>query len=235
MTPDQWSQLITAGAAVLSAVAWPLVVVVLVLAVLRRFGADLIAKFNASDQATVQVGSFQLDLRRRVEAGVALAVATEQRGAAPMDPAGIAEAVMAPGTRAGGREGLQGARILWVDDRPENNRYERQVFEALGAAVDTALSTEDALERLRQRGADLVISDMGRPGDRSAGYTLLERLRAGGDRTPYVIYAGAGARQQAAEARERGAAGATDSPGELLSLVTAALSGGPASPRARRS
>src|SRR5258707_8804977 len=35
--------------------------------------------------------------------------------------------------------------VLWVDDRPENNVYERQAFEAVGLKFSLALSTDDAL------------------------------------------------------------------------------------------
>ena len=38
--------------------------------------------------------------------------------------------------------------ILWVDDRPENNTYERQAFEAMGLRFTPALSTDETFERL---------------------------------------------------------------------------------------
>ncbi len=42
------------------------------------------------------------------------------------------------------------SRILWVDDKPENNQHERDAFEAVGLQVSLALSTSEALERLAQ-------------------------------------------------------------------------------------
>ena len=36
--------------------------------------------------------------------------------------------------------------ILWVDDRPENNTYERNTLEQYGLAFTLALSTEQALK-----------------------------------------------------------------------------------------
>ena len=39
------------------------------------------------------------------------------------------------------------AMVLWVDDRPDNNRFERQALEALGIRFALATSTEDALEK----------------------------------------------------------------------------------------
>jgi CheY-like chemotaxis protein len=126
-----------------------------------------------------------------------------------------------PGPREQRR--LQGAKVLWVDDRPNNNRFERQALEALGIDVELSLSTDDALDKLRRRPYDLIISDMGRPGDPRAGYTLLDRLRSGGNLVPYVIYAGSRAPEHVREAREHGAIGSTNRPQELVSMVTAAL------------
>lgn len=36
-------------------------------------------------------------------------------------------------------------RILWVDDRPENNVYERNILEKYGLVFSLALSTQQAL------------------------------------------------------------------------------------------
>lgn len=52
--------------------------------------------------------------------------------------------------------------ILWVDDRPENNVYERQAFEAQGINFSLALSTYEALELLKTNKFAAIISDMGR-------------------------------------------------------------------------
>ena len=38
-------------------------------------------------------------------------------------------------------------RVLWVDDRPENNVYERQAFEEQGLHFELALSTDEAIRR----------------------------------------------------------------------------------------
>jgi CheY-like chemotaxis protein len=67
--------------------------------------------------------------------------------------------------------------ILWVDDRPENNTYERQAFEAMGLRFTLALSTDEAFERLSQVKYAAIISDMGRREGPHEGYVLLDRLR----------------------------------------------------------
>jgi CheY-like chemotaxis protein len=112
---------------------------------------------------------------------------------------------------------------LWVDDEPDNNRFERQTLEALGIEIDLSTSTEDAMEKMRRQSYDLVISDMGRPADPRAGYTLLDQLRNRGDRTPFIIYSSSRTSEQVKEARRHGAIGSTNSPKELITMVTRSL------------
>jgi CheY-like chemotaxis protein len=114
-------------------------------------------------------------------------------------------------------------RILWVDDRPDNNTFERRAMEAYSIQFVLALSTAEALEKIAEQQFDVIISDMGRPPDARAGYTLLEALRSRGFNTPYFIYAGSRAPQHVAEAVRRGAQGSTNVPDELIALVLAAL------------
>ena len=69
--------------------------------------------------------------------------------------------------------------VLWVDDRPDNNISERRAMEAYNLSFDLAKSTGEALAKLGKKRYDLIISDMSRPPDARAGYTLLQTLRAG--------------------------------------------------------
>jgi CheY-like chemotaxis protein len=118
----------------------------------------------------------------------------------------------------------QARRSCGVDDQPDNNKYPRQALEALGVEVEAVLSTDEALERLRQRTFDAIISDMGRPPDSRAGYTLLDALRSRGDKTPFVIYAGSRSPEHQAESKQHGAIGCTNRADELLEMVLGALS-----------
>ncbi len=99
-------------------------------------------------------------------------------------------------------------------------------LEALGIQFTISKSTEDALERLERKHYDLIISDMSRPPDQQAGYTLLEQVRARNITTPFIIYAGSKKPEYIAEARKRGAFGTTNDPQELFELVVAALKNG---------
>ena len=64
---------------------------------------------------------------------------------------------------------------------------------------------------------------MGRPPDRMVGYTLLGALRARGNDTPYLIYAGSRSPEHVAEALRLGAQGSTNVPDELIALVLASI------------
>ena len=112
---------------------------------------------------------------------------------------------------------------MWVDDRPDNQILERQSLEALGVSFVLAKSTDEALDKVAKQKFDVIISDMARPPDQHAGYTLLDQLRASGNLTPFVIYSGSNAPEHRAEARRRGALGATNRASELFSYVLAAI------------
>ena len=113
--------------------------------------------------------------------------------------------------------------VLWVDDRPNNNINERQTLEALGINFVLATSTDEALERLARQRFDAIISDMGRPPDPRAGYTLLDQLRSTGKETPFIIYAGSRDPEHVAESRSHGAIGCTNNANELIKMVMSVL------------
>lgn len=135
----------------------------------------------------------------------------------------IVEVVRAAGPKqvltADGRKN----HILWVDDRPENNTWERQAFEAIGIRFTLALSTEEAFEKLSQNRFAAIISDMGRREGPREGYVLLDRLRREGDMTPLFFYASSNAPEHKRETREHGGQGCTNNAQELFEMVARAL------------
>ena len=137
-------------------------------------------------------------------------------------PRAAAESVVGTVTSTSLRR-VEGSTVLWVDDRPQNNRYERQALEALGIGFVLSTSTEDALARTQHQSFDAIVSDMGRPPDPRAGYTLLDALRKRGDYPPFIIYAGSRSPEHIAEAKRRGALGCTNQPQELFELVLEAV------------
>ena len=83
---------------------------------------------------------------------------------------------------------LPGARILWVDDYPENNTpYARQLRE-LGAWIKEVRSSAEALDQLHADQFHFVISDIGRGEDRDAGPNLVAQARKTGNQTPFVFF-----------------------------------------------
>ena len=114
-------------------------------------------------------------------------------------------------------------KILWVDDRPENNVYERKAMESMGLEFTLALSTNEALDVLSTRRFAAIVSDMGRKEGPREGYTLLEALRTRDKSTPFFIYAGSNAPQHQREAALRGAQGSTNIAEVLVEMVTRSL------------
>jgi CheY-like chemotaxis protein len=111
-----------------------------------------------------------------------------------------------------------------VDDYPENNAHPRRILEEAGMSFTTALSTEEALAALSHGSFDLIISDMGRGADATAGLTLLRELRQRGVRTPTIIYASSrGLQSHGATARELGAVAAVSGSALLLKQVAKVL------------
>ncbi len=107
------------------------------------------------------------------------------------------------------------AKFLWVDDCPENNLNERQMFQRLGAVIDLSLNTEDALKILERADYDLLISDMARGSRQNAGIDFLNKLKEKGNRIPLVFYIGV---IDETKGIPDGAFGLTNQPDELLHL-----------------
>jgi CheY-like chemotaxis protein len=223
MTVDGTLKLIDATTKLLAVLVWPIVVII----ILRRLGPAL-HKFilNMGEFSLKAPGGFEATGKRQVEAAAALAMATVTHSdseTAPEAVAGVAaQKVIEVATPQVIRRAST-ATILWVDDRPDNNIHERQAFEALGIRFVLATSTEEALQKIAGQPFDAIISDMGRPPDQRAGYTLLDKLRASGNQTTFIIYAGSRAPEHVAEARRRGALGCTNLPNELFEIVLSAL------------
>jgi CheY-like chemotaxis protein len=108
---------------------------------------------------------------------------------------------------------VRGSRTLWVGDNPGNNLYERTVLASLGVSVDLALSTEEAHYMTARLKYDLVLSDMKRGSNPTAGRELLDQLRLRKRATPVVFYTGHVDLEQPAPI---GGFGITDRPDALL-------------------
>ena len=78
------------------------------------------------------------------------------------------------------------AQLLWVDDHPEYNLNERSMFRQLGAEIDVAKCSEESLAMLKDHGYDVIISDVARGNESSAGLKFLEEFRKQNKTTPVI-------------------------------------------------
>ncbi|MBC7729733.1 MAG: TIR domain-containing protein [Microbacteriaceae bacterium] len=194
--------------------------------------SDVSAKRDASvAQLTVE------QLEKMIVGAVSLAAATakDKATSANFDEVGVAVKNAAGKVLAGFKASELSARdilddwhsqILWVDDRPDNNTYERQAMEAMGLTFTLAVSTDEALQFLSTQKFAAIISDMGRNEGPREGYKLLELLRAQDKSTPFFIYAGSNAPSHRREASLRGAQGSTNIAETLIEMVTRSLPAG---------
>jgi CheY-like chemotaxis protein len=215
--------LLSACAAIVGVLVWPALILVVVL----KFSDSLRNFLSNLSEFDIKAAGVEASARRQqLEAAVNIGAALSKTGATTDDAATTSAAAQQladtlPDARR--QQELRASLVLWVDDRPQNNVFERQALTALGIRIALALSTDEALVAIERQPVDLVISDMGRPPDAHAGYTLLDELRRRGNTVPFIIYAGSRSPELVREAQAHGAVGSTNSPQELIALVTTTL------------
>jgi CheY-like chemotaxis protein len=224
MTPGEWTNLLSAIAAFIAACVWPGIVIYLLIGF--RPEIKKLLERTSSVKTPVFEAAFAT---QRAEAVASLTAAATTKGtasdaSAARDVATVVSQTVTPTAMSQ----LPGARVLWVDDHPENNVHERQSMEALGIQFILSTSTDDAIARLKDQSFDAVISDLGRGPDRNAGYTLLEEATKLRPEAPVIFYAGTRAVQERETAKQRGAFGSTNNPQELFQLVVRAIQSKPA-------
>ncbi|HXT20272.1 MAG TPA: response regulator, partial [Thermoanaerobaculia bacterium] len=117
-------------------------------------------------------------------------------------------------------------RVLLVEDEPDSAELFRRVLEGQGASVALALDAREALATLTDEPPDVLVADIGLPGE--DGYDLLRRIRAlppqhGGDVPAAALTAYAGP-VHAERAREAGYAVHLEKPVSPDVLVSAVAS-----------
>jgi len=223
---DDIVKLFDAITKLLNVLIWPGVL----LFILIRFGRDLREFFSSLGELSLKGAGFEASLKRKqaeVAAALSAAAASKPDGDKTRESVAkeamiaadvVAEVVTPRAIRRASR-----STVLWVDDNRNNTSYERQALEALGVSFVLATSTDEALKKISRQRFDAIISDMGRPPDSRAGYTLLDKLRSSGDQTPFIIYASSRNPEHIAESRRHGAIGCTNNANELFEMVLSAL------------
>jgi diguanylate cyclase (GGDEF)-like protein len=98
---------------------------------------------------------------------------------------------------------VQRLRILAVDDEPLIGKMVVRLLRPEGHSVVTAISGEEAIERLRHESFDLVLSDVGM-GAGMNGWELAEQVRRHWPQLGFVLATGWGAQIDMLEARNKG-------------------------------
>ena len=226
MSVDDIVKLFDAITKLLNVLIWPAII----LFILIRFGRELRDFFSSLGELSLKGAGFEASLKRKqaeVVAALSAAAASKPDGDKTRESvakeAMIAADVVADFVTPRAIRRASRSTVLWVDDNPNNNSYERQALEALGVSFVLAISTDEALKKISRQRFDAIISDMGRPPDPRAGYTLLDKLRSSGDQTPFIIYASSRDPEHVAESRRHGAIGCTNNANELFEMVLSAL------------
>ena len=115
---------------------------------------------------------------------------------------------------------LSGLRILEVDDEADSRDVIREVLEHYGAQVVTAASAKEALEAVNVFRPDVLVCDIGMPGE--DGFSFMRRLRAAQDSVtiPAVALTGYAGAEERLRALEVGYQGFVPKPVELDNLVS---------------
>jgi two-component system response regulator AtoC len=98
---------------------------------------------------------------------------------------------------------MSASRVLIADDEPNARRMLEILLFKLGCEVESVADGRAALDALRERPADLVVTDLSMPG--VDGLELLATLRAGGNPVPVIVVTAYGTVESAVAAMKHGA------------------------------
>lgn len=78
--------------------------------------------------------------------------------------------------------------LLWVDDHPHTIGNEIELLRAIGAQIDHASTTEQAIGLARQKDYTVILSDLVRQGDPTEGIRMLAELRQFRQHSSVIFY-----------------------------------------------
>lgn len=115
----------------------------------------------------------------------------------------------------------QSFRVLWIDDRPQNNQQYRDSWsKSLGIYFKLATTSSEAHGYLNTERFDLVLSDLGRPGEELTGQITLDIVA---NRAPVVFFTNKRGMNLRSSLLSAGAMEVTNSVGVLSELVRGEL------------
>jgi CheY-like chemotaxis protein len=222
---DSFVKVVEAIAHLIAAIAWPVVIVL----ALRWFGPTLRSLFD--DKSDVSLTGWGWAITAKRESREAIALAEVSKADDKAEPRQLANLKDGLGKSFAATKWIQqlnisetiGKSILWVDDQPGNNTFEREAFEALGMKVHFVPATAQALQLIKGNEYDVVISDMSRPEGQRAGYDLLAKIKMLRPTMPFILYSSSNTPEQEAEIKSAGAFGSTARASDLIRLVTDAI------------
>jgi signal transduction histidine kinase len=138
--------------------------------IVKMLGGDI----TAASEGRGHGATFTVDLPSLRERGAAELGVREVRG----PQTGQFTAVKLPTPR------LDGLRVLFVDDEPDARELVTMVLGDAGADVRTAASAAEALGLLDHEPIDVVVSDIGMPGE--DGYALVRKLNERPGKPPAI-------------------------------------------------
>lgn len=208
LKPDFWQAIV--------GIAWPITLIIIAVLfrkliyqlfnretlTLKVAGMELSVK-----EATVQTGKGVSDLQERLailEANFSVSESTKSET---------------------NHENNSQLSVLWVDDFPSNNAFIIERLENEGARIRKELSTDSGIGALSNDKFDLIISDLGRVengrDNAFAGLDFARALRAAGNETPLLIFAGQRGIQHREKLLSAGVNQVTNSPIDVFKFVEA--------------
>lgn len=224
MAPNPTASVIDAIGGLIGTIVWPLVVLVAFFA-LRRPLERLI---SGRRDTTSPPAGITATLTTEAEAAVVAATVARDAGTTPDEAARVVRESRAAAEEAASVGGMLGRTVLWVDERPDNSRYEHAMLAALGISVVVRTSADEALATLASRPFDLMVTDLQLGPDPNAGFALLEAARAAGHHLPCLFYVHHATPERGQEATRLGAVGLTNQPTALLRTAAKVLAPVPA-------